>query len=423
MEWQEVSKKVEEQESYMVEVLSDLIKVDTSVPPGNNYSRLLDVVEPEFKKFGCKTQRVLTPDDKEKMEAQKLSGPRENLVASLGNDRPKVSVYAHIDVVPADESWTCDPFGAEVVDGKLYGRGTVDDKGPIACVLGALKIIHELGLEPKFSIDTLLCTDEELGGHYQPGTEYLAQNGYFSNHLIWLDMGALEPGYTMGTAGSIQVDITGIGKSCHSGMNYLGVNALEEMVPILVELMALKKEVEQRQSRVSSFPDPKSPFTHGKMSPMFNLTIIHSGTKANIVPAECMLTVNRRYIPDENPDEVIAEIQAAVNRGKEKCKLIDLKMDVIRGYGAVELDIENQAVRKMQEAINVVQSYDGLLFGGMSGSTDLACVAEALHPQKLEVAHFGVARASDLRAHGADEFVYVEDLVTVAKQLVHYFCF
>jgi succinyl-diaminopimelate desuccinylase len=201
------------------------------------------------------------------------------------------------------------------------------------------------------------------------------------------------------------------------------VNALEEMVPILVELMALKKEVEQRQSRVPCFPNPNSPFTHGKMSPMFNLTIIHSGTKENIVPAECTLTINRRYIPDENPDEVVAEIEEAVKRGKEKTKLLDLKMEVIRGYGAVELDADTPAVHKMQEAIKAVQGYDGLVFGGMSGSTDLACVAEALHPQKLEVAHFGVARAAEIRAHGADEFVYIDDLVTVAKQLVHYFCF
>ena len=56
-------------------------------------------------------------------------------------------------------------------------------------------------------------------------------------------------------------------------------------------------------------------------------------------------------------------------------------------------------------------------------ATDLACVADALHPQKLDVAHFGVSRAFDLRAHSPDEFVYVEDLVTVTKELVHYFCF
>lgn len=423
MDWQDVLRKVEMEEHYLVEILREMIRIDTSVPPGSNYSKFLDLLEPEFRRFGCETRRVLVPENKEKMDALGLSGPRENLVASLRNDKPKTSVYAHIDVVPADGSWTLDPFGGEVADGRLYGRGSVDDKGPIACVLGALKVMHELALESKFSIDTLLCTDEEIGGEYQCGAEYLAQNGYFSNHLVWLDLAAVEPAYTMGAAGSIEFKITAMGKSCHSGMNFLGVNALEEMVPILVELTALKKEVEQRQSRVPAFPHPESPFEHGKMTPMFNLTIMHSGTKVNIVPAECTLTIDRRYIPDEDPDEVVAETREAIRRGKEKSKLLNLGIEIIRSYGAVELDIDTPAVHKMQEAIKTVQGYDSLIFGGISGSTDLACVADALRPQKLDVAHFGVARAFDLRAHAADEFVYVEDLVTVTKELVHYFCF
>ena len=100
-----------------------------------------------------------------------------------------------------------------------------------------------------------------------------------------------------------------------------------------------------------------------------------------------------------------------------------MKIDVTPGYGAVELDTDTPAVEKMIEAVKAVKGFESLLFGGMSGSTDLACVAAALKPEKLDVAHFGLARGSDLRAHAADEFVYVEDLVTVTKELIHYFCF
>ncbi len=422
MNWHAVSKKVEEEEPYLVDILRALVRIDTSVPPGNTYSKLLDLVEPEFRRFGCKTTRVLVPENKRGMDAMGLSGPRENLVACLDTGKPKVSVYAHVDVVPADESWTRDPFAGDVEDGRLYGRGSVDNKGPIACVMGALKVIHDLGLEPRFSIDCLLCTDEELGNQYQAGADYLARNGYFSNHLVWTDLGAIEPIYIMATAGGIQVDVTAIGKSCHSGVNFLGINALEEMVPILNELMELKKAVEQRQSRIAAFPHPHSPFTHGKMTPMFNLTIMRSGTKANIVPAECTLTINRRYVPDEDPDAVIAEIQEAIQRGRQRSKLLDLKLEVMRGYGAVEINPDTSAVRRMTEAVKTVKGFDGLLFGGISGSSDLACVADALKPAKLEAAYFGVARASDLRAHGADEFAYVEDLVAVTKEMLHYFC-
>ncbi len=422
MDWQEVFERVDAQEEYLVEMLRRMIRIDTSIPPGENYPKFHDLVEPEFRKFGCRTQRVVVPEDKERMALKKLSGSRENLVASLKNDKRKLSVYAHIDVVPAGPSWTRDPFGGEVEEGRLYGRGTVDDKGPIACVLGAFKVMQELSLKPKFSIDCLLCTDEEFSGHYVAGADYLARQGYFTNNIVWLDLGAVEPIYTIGTAGTIQVDVTAIGKSCHSGMNFLGVNAIEQMVPVLVELMALKEKVEQRQSRLDAFPHPQSPFDHGKMTPMFNLNIIHAGTKANIVPAECTLTINRRYIPDESPDDVVAEIEDAIARGKAKSKLLDLRTQVTRGYGAVELDPDNPAARRMQETIQAVKGWEGMIFGGMSGSTDLACVADALKPQKLEVAHFGVARGSDLRAHGADEFVYIEDLVAVTKELIHYFC-
>ena len=62
-------------------------------------------------------------------------------------------------------------------------------------------------------------------------------------------------------------------------------------------------------------------------------------------------------------------------------------------------------------------------FGGISGSTDLGLVADALKPEKVDVACFGLVRASDIRAHAADEFVYVEDLITMTKELVHYFAF
>ncbi len=423
MDWEKVSERVDAEEQRLVETARELIRIDTTVPPGSAYRELVDLLEPKFKEVGCETQRILTPDDKERMDAVGLSGPRENLIASLKNDKPKVSVYAHMDVVPAGDGWTMDPFAGEVADGRLYGRGTVDNKGAIACVLGALKIIQELGLEPKFSIDCLLCADEELGGEYQCGAEYLARNGYFSNHLVWLDLGAVDPAYVMGTAGTVRIDVTTIGKSCHSGMNYLGVNALEGMVPILVELMALKEQVEKRESRVAAFPHPESPFEHGKMTPMFNLNIIHGGTKENIVPAECALTINRRYLPDEELDEVVAEIEEAIQRGRKKSKLLDLRIEVTPGYGAVELDTDTPAVKKMIEAVKAVMGFESLLFGGMSGSTDLACVADALKPEKLNVAHFGLARGSDLRAHGADEFVYIEDLVTVTKELIHYFCF
>lgn len=412
-------KRVESDPDYLIETLQQLIAVDTTVPPGENYVRLIEVVEPEFHKFGLTTRRVSVPEDRVAQMPWTLSGPRVNLVADLELGKPRASAYAHMDVVPADGSWTRDPFGGEVSDGKLYGRGAVDMKGSIACLLGALKVLCEMGIEPHYSLRCLLCTDEEVGVY--PGARYLAEEGYFSNHLIWLELGAMEPIAIVGAAGSIRVDVTAVGRSCHSGMNYLGVNAIEELVPILEELLALKKEVERRLSRISTFPLPDCPYD--KMTPMFNLALIGGGTKENVVPGECKLTINRRYIVDERYEDVISEIEQAVSQGRKRSRLEDLKIDIVHAYPPMECDPNTAAAKKAMAAKSAVKGYGDFLFGGVSGSTDLGFVLDALRPQKVEVAGFGPLRATDLRAHAADEFVYVQDLVDMTKELVHYLGF
>ncbi len=419
MSYKDAFSKVEKNEDYIVDILKKIIRVDTSVPPGENYGKLVDIVEPEFKKFGFETERVIVPEDKVKQMPWPLSGERVNLVASMKNDKPKVSAYAHMDVVPIDEPWTQDPFGGDVIDGKLYGRGTVDMKGSIACFLGAAKVLFDMGIEPKYSVNCCLCTDEELGVY--PGARYLAEEGYFSNHLMWLELGAMEPIVTIGAAGSVRIDLVATGKSCHSGMNYLGVNAVEELVPVMQELLDLKKDVEKRLSRIPTFPLPNCPYD--KMTPMFNLNIIKGGTKENIVPATCELTINRRYIIEEKFEDVVREIEEAIDRGRKKSKLIDLSMNVVHSYPPVELEKENPAIKKMLEAKKAVKGYEHFIYGGISGSTDLGFVAEILKPKKIEAAGFGLIRATNILAHAVDEFVYVEDLVDMTKELVHYMGF
>jgi succinyl-diaminopimelate desuccinylase len=419
MDYAEAFARAEEQEAYIVDILRKIIAVDTSVPPGENYAKLIDVVEPEFNKYGFETRRVVVPEDKVRQIPFELSGERCNLVASLKNNKPKASAYAHMDVVPIDEPWTVDPFAGEILEGKLYGRGSVDMKGSIACYLGAVKVLHEMGIEPHYELDCLLCTDEEIGVY--PGARYLAEEGYFSRHLVWMELGAIEPIVVIGAAGAVKVELTGVGKSCHSGMNHLGINAIEEMVPVLQELLILKEDVQKRLSRIPTFPLPEVPYD--KMTPMFSITVMRGGTKDNIVPGECRLTINRRYIIDERYEDVVAEIQEAVKRGRQKSRLLDLKVDINHIYSPVEIDPESPASKKMRAAATAVKGYTNFIFGGISGSTDLGLVADALRPEKVDVASFGLVRANDIRAHAADEFVYVEDLVGMTKELIHYFAF
>ncbi len=419
MDHKEAFLKVERERDYLIDILKAMIAVNTCIPPGENYGQLVDILEPELRSAGFDTRRIEVPEEKYRQIPEPLSGQRVNLVGILRNNRPRSSFYGHMDVVPVDDRWTVDPFAGTVKDGKLYGRGAVDMKGGIAAFLGAAKVIRAMGLEPRFQMECCFCTDEEVGVY--PGARYLAEEGYFSNHLVWGELGTIGPATLIGVAGAVRADLVAKGKSCHSGMNWMGVNAIEEMIPVMQSLMNLKRQAEKKTSQIPSFPLPGAP--SDKMTPMFNLNVIHGGVKDNVVPGECRLTVNRRYIPEEQVDEVIAEIEAAVNQGKKKSKLLDLLVHYYKLYSPVVIDPETEAVKKMQAAATAVWGYQNFLLGGITASSDLGMVLEALQAERPQVACCGLIRPDKNSAHGADEYVLVEDLIAMTKQLVHYYVF
>ncbi len=83
--------------------------------------------------------------------------------AQLGEGEPRLGVLCHLDTVPLGEGWTQDPLGAAIVDGKMYGRGTTDDKGPAAAALFALRALKECGMTPPAACRVVLGGDEETG--------------------------------------------------------------------------------------------------------------------------------------------------------------------------------------------------------------------------------------------------------------------
>lgn len=419
MDYNEVFLRVEQERDYLIDILRAMIAVNTCIPPGENYDKLADVIEPELRSFGFETCRVEVPEEKYRQIPEPLSGERVNLVGVLKNNRPRSSFYGHMDVVPVDDRWTVDPFAGTVKDGKLYGRGAVDMKGSIAAFLGAAKVIRTMGLEPRFQMECCFCTDEEVGVY--PGARYLAEEGYFSNHLVWGELGTMEPATLIGVNGAARADILALGRTCHSGMNWMGVNAVEEMVPVMQALLDLKKQVEKKTSHIPAFPLPGAP--SDKMTPMFNLTVLHGGFKDNVVPGECRLTINRRYLPEEKYEEVIAEMEKAVRQGRAKSKLLDLQVDYFNLYSPVVIDPGSEAVKKMQAAATAVWGYPDFLKGGITASSDLGFVLEALRAERPQVACCGLIRPGKNAIHGADEYVLLEDLLAMTKQLVHYYVF
>jgi succinyl-diaminopimelate desuccinylase len=412
----EVFKAVEDQAGRLERMLVDIIRIDTSVPPGNNYAAMVDNLQPLLEAAGLSCERVLVPEERWRRSALPLEGERVNLIATMSSGKPPLSIYAHMDVVPAGTGWTVDPFAGVVKDGVVFGRGAVDMKGSIPPVVVALEIIRDLGLETRFDPRLLLCTDEELGT--DPGALYLAERGYFTAPVLHLEGGAQGPAMFAANAGFTRAQVTSTGREAHSGMSFMGINALEEAVPAIEELMDLKRVVEKRESAFPSLPVPDAPSPW--LTPTFNLNIIRAGEKINVLPGLCELQIDRRFIPEEDLEDVKREIEAAVERARGRSRA-DLAVEFETLYLSHRIDTASEHVARWCEGVRKALGYpDDLefLFPGMAGATDMSFVARELGTDQF--IGTGVADPEHRAAHGPDECVPVANLVNLCKELVYF---
>ena len=161
----------------LIDLTVELIRIPTTNPPGENYTECAEFVGNWLKIRGFEVEYIRgldTPGDSDKF-------PRTNIVARIEGAKPGECVHfnSHIDVVEAGEGWTFDPFGGEIKDGKIYGRGACDMKGGLATSMITVEAF--LAEMPDFAgaIEISGTVDEETGGY--GGVAYLAEKGYFLN--------------------------------------------------------------------------------------------------------------------------------------------------------------------------------------------------------------------------------------------------
>lgn len=404
----------------LMSIIRTLISVDTTNPPGNTYREYIDIISPFFKELGYTLDEIVIPDEFTKQIPYPIEGPRINLVATKDYGQESyVCFYGHMDVVPApndgEKKWRYPPFEAKMTKaGKIFGRGVADMKGSMACLLLALQIIEKLNLKPKFNIRVLNCTDEELGVY--PGVKYLEELGYVKDIVFSMD-GGIRPMIPIGTAGDLVVVVETIGRSSHSGMNLWGINALEEMIPILNELIELKKIVEKRECKdIPGVPNFKTGEKRN-MSPNLNLDMIRSGDKANIIPDLCRLTIDRRYMPDERYEDVKQEIQEAIDRGRTKSKALDVRTRYIHAYPPFRNDPNSPGNLRHKKVLSLIQqvSENEINVIGTSGSTDMGTLTG------YDVIIHGLIGPGS-NTHGVNEYTKLSDAKMFIKELITFLC-
>ncbi|MBL4628073.1 MAG: acetylornithine deacetylase/succinyl-diaminopimelate desuccinylase family protein [Roseicyclus sp.] len=309
----------------LITLTQDLIRIPTLNPPGLHYREICDYLADRLKTRGFTVELIRAhgaPADSDKY-------PRWNLVARFESGPGEcVHFNSHHDVVAVGHGWTRDPFGGELVasaeDGaRIYGRGACDMKGGLAASIVAAEAF--LDIYPTFNgaIEISATADEESGGY--GGVAYLAEQGYFSpdrvQHVI-IPEPLNKDRICLGHRGVWWAEIETQGRIAHGSMPFLGDCAIRHMGAVLEEMEAsLFPLLATKRTDMPVVPE-------GAKQSTININSIHGGEPvpedgftgfpAACVPDRCKITIDRRYLIEENADEVRAEIVAVLEKVKSE---------------------------------------------------------------------------------------------------------
>jgi succinyl-diaminopimelate desuccinylase len=279
-----------------VRFLQALVRVPTDTPPGDNAPHA-ERTAALLADMGLHAQAYPVPTDE--VQAQGMVSITNLIVRhAFGAGGPTIALNAHGDVVPPGDGWTHDPYGGEVVDGKLYGRAAAVSKSDFATYTFALRALAAAAPPRQGAVELHVTYDEDFGGELGPG--WLLRQGLTKPDLL------IAAGFShqVVTAhnGCLQLELTLHGLASHAAYPDTGIDALQAANHVLTALYAHNAVL---RSRLSSVPG----ITH----PYLNVGRIEGGSNTNVVPGKVVLKMDRRMIPEEDPVQVEAELRALID--------------------------------------------------------------------------------------------------------------
>jgi acetylornithine deacetylase/succinyl-diaminopimelate desuccinylase family protein len=367
----------------VVMLTKKFVQFDTQNPPGKE-KELAQYVEEYLRSLGLKTELLdFLPN-------------RPNLFAEYKvNDKGKKFLFdGHLDTVPVGNSslWTVDPFSGTLKEGKIFGRGAADMKGSIAAFVHALETLIDSGVELNGSVHMLLTSDEEISAL---GTREFLKKGYSADASIVGEPSCLE--VNVAHKGVARWRLKTLGKSTHASTPEEGVNAIYKMAKVLNELEKLAKSY--------SMSSRQHPLL-GK--PTLNVGTIVGGTKDNIVPDFCEITIDRRLLPGDRVEEVEREFNQLLSRLASDDPSLKFELKLYHSHNPAEtpsnhpfIILANLCVEKVLGERRPVK--------GFQATTEMSHLVEAGIPSII-------LGAGDIKvAHTVDEYVLVDELVNCAK--------
>jgi acetylornithine deacetylase len=366
--------------SSSVELLKTLVGFDTTSREPN--LQLIEFVRDYLARFDVPCELVY---NNERSKA--------NLFASIGPvDQPGIVLSGHTDVVPADgQPWTVPPFALTERDGKLFGRGTADMKGYIACVLALVPALVSAPL--RMPVHIALSYDEEVGClGVRSLLKVLKQRPIKPLLCIIGEPTELKP--VLGHKGKLAMRCDVHGHPCHSAYAPLGVNAIEYAAELIGELGRIGQRLKAPEQHDARFDPPYSTVQTG---------VISGGKALNIVPADCRFDFEIRALPSQNPSLVAQQLQTyaeqqVLPRMRAVNQQSDIRFSELSAYPGLATDAQSQAA-ELIAAFCGSREFGTVAFGTEGGLFDAAGIPTVVcGPGSMD------------QGHKPDEFVSLDQL-------------
>jgi len=318
---------------------------------------------------------------------------KANLFATIGpSDRGGVVLSGHTDVVPVDgQDWTVDPFALTEKDGLLYGRGTADMKGFIACVLAAVP--RFLARPLSMPVHLAFSYDEEVGClGVRPMLAELATWPNRPRLCVIGEPTELKP--VLGHKGKLGMRCHVKGAACHSAYAPYGVNAIEYAAKLIGRLGDMGERLARPEHHDKRFDPPFSTVQTG---------VIKGGRALNIVPAECEFDFEVRALPDFDPQSVADDLQRYADdellpRMQAVQRDTGIRLQALNAYPGLATNPDSEAA-KLVVLLSGSSDFGTVSFGTEGGLFDQAGIpAVVCGPGSMD------------QGHKPDEFIAREQL-------------
>lgn len=402
--------RVESMAEELVAFLQELTAIPSVNPPGENYRDCAELIGGRLRRFGYDVTYIRAEGRPEHTGQH----PRVNVLGALRDvpARPLLHFNGHFDVVPVGDGWTVDPFSGIVRDGKIFGRGTTDQKAGIAASIYAVEAIRRAGVQLGGCVEQSGTVDEESGGF--AGMAYLAEHGYVSRErtdFVIITEPLNVDRVCLGHRGVYWFEVATLGRIAHGSMPFLGVSAISKMGDFIA---TIERELKPAMSRRVTAMPVEPP---GARYPSININSISGGQPATgiqtpCVADRCQAIFDRRFLMEEPIEQVRQEIREILDGIAKRDADFQYELRDLMTVPPVLTDPKSTLVTTMAGAVEDVLGSEPPLIAS-PGTYDQK------HVMRLGLVDQCIAYGPGILhlSHQPDEYCRVDHLVHASKAM------